>query len=222
MPQTADVRQVEAFAEQLREELLVEADAEGGEVTLQEALTRRVIETLIEDGAVEEAVSSHYENASRSIVVSGYGLEDEGTLNIFVTLHHDESPPRSVPPKAAETALQRPLRFWIACRDGAYHERLEPSSDAWAMARDIHSARDDIDRVRLILVTDGVAAAGSEYYEPELLDGVEVRREVWDVGRLARLEMSGQRGEPIEIDFVAAFGGPLPCLPAPDVAEDYR
>ena len=76
--------------------------------------------------------------------------------------------------RAAETTLQRPLRFWAACRDGAYHERLEPSSDAWAMARDIHLARGDIDRVRLILITDGVASAGSEYYEPELLDGVEV------------------------------------------------
>lgn len=222
MQPRADARQVEAFSVQLHEELLVEAEAAGGEVTLQEALTQRVIDTLIEEGAVEEAVSSHYENASRSIMVSGYGIEDEGTLNLFVTLHHNEIPPRSVPPRAAETALQRPLRFWLACRDGTYHERLEPSSDAWAMARDIRLARDTIDRIRLILITDGLAAAGSEYYAPEEHDGVEVRREVWDVGRLARLELSGQRGEPIEIDFVASFGAPLPCLPAPDVSGDYR
>jgi hypothetical protein len=222
MPPRADAREVNAFAEQLREELLVEAEAEGGEVTLEEALTRRVIDTLIEEGAIEEGVPSYYENASRSIMVSGYGIEDEGTLNLLVTLHHNEVPPRSVPPRVAETALQRPLRLWFACRDGTYHERLEPSSDAWGMARDIHLAQRDIDRIRLILITDGLAAAGSEYYEPVIEDGVEIRREVWDVGRLARLELSGQRGDPIEIDFVASFGEPLPCLPAPDVSGDYR
>src|SRR4051812_37140535 len=107
------------YARQLREQLRVDADAEGGELTLSEAFTHRVIETLVEVGVAEEVVASHHENLRRGIAVSAYGIEDDHRLNLFGTVYLNEDPPPSLPPRAVEQHIERVLRFWAACRDGA-------------------------------------------------------------------------------------------------------
>src|SRR4051794_21789323 len=104
------------YSEQLREELRVEAEAEGDEVTLAEALTQRVLTILMEEGIVEEAIASSHEHPQRGVSVSGYGIEDGDTLNLFGTIHSNEVPPASIPPRAVERALDRALRFWTLCR----------------------------------------------------------------------------------------------------------
>ncbi len=87
------------------------------------------------------------------------------------------------------------------------------------MALAIHDVAPKVDRVRLFVVTDGVS--DMEFLDPLEVDGVEIRRSVWDLARLHRFEASGQRAEPIVIDFAEEFGAPLPCLPVPQSAKDF-
>jgi hypothetical protein len=206
-----------AFAGGLRQEILFEADTEGAESLRPEVLTRRGIEMLVELGEIEECVDCYLKQ--RGIEVAGYGVEDGDTLNLISTLHTGEVPPPSVTKTEISTAFKRLRAFWERCRDQALHESLEESSDAWSMALQIHESADSIRRVRMFLLTDGVAAI--EYAEPEEVGGVELHRSIWDLKRMHRLESAGDRGEPIEIDFIARFGAPLACLPVGVPESDY-
>ncbi len=213
----ADDPALVAFAQQFRNEVIYEAATEGGEALMPEVLTRRMVETFVEIGEVENADDCYLKQ--RGIEVSGYGIDDGDTLNLVVTLHKGAVPPASVPRGEIETAFRRLRGLWERCRARPLHESLEESSDAWGMALEIHRSAPEIRRIRMFVVTDGLAAL--EYLEPATEDGIEIHRTVWDIGRLFRLHGTGMRGEPVEIDFLARFGRPLPCI-SPDLpGADY-
>lgn len=206
------------FAQQFQNEMVYEAAAEGAEALMPEVLTRRALETFTEIGEVENAADCYLKQ--RGIEVSGYGIDEGDTLNLIATLHRGAVPPVSVPRGEIDTAFRRLRGLWERCRDRPLHESLEESSDAWSMALEIHRSAPKIRRIRMFVVTDGLSAV--EYLEPETEEGVEIHRSVWDIGRLHRLHGTGMRGEPVEIDFLARFGRPLPCI-SPDLpGADYK
>lgn len=205
------------FAEDLRQEVLLNADVEGSELLRPEAFTRRMIETLVEAGELEDALPAYHRD--RGVEVAAYGVEDDDTLNLIACDYRGEVPPAAITRTDVHTAMRRLQGMWDRCREQAYHERLEESADAYDMARHIHRASRGIRRIRMILVTDGIAAI--EYIEPEESDGIEIRRVVWDIGRLHRLERSGHGREPVAVDFVERFGRPVPCLAAGTPGADY-
>lgn len=205
------------FAQELHNEFVYEAAAEGAESMLPEVLTRRVLETLVELGEVENVADCYLKQ--RGLEVSGHGIDDGDTLNLVATVYHGAVPPAGVPRREIETAFRRLRGFWERCRDRPLHESLEESSDAWSMALEVHRSAAKIRRIRMFVITDGFSDLG--YLEPESDDGIEIRRSVWDIGRLYRLHGSGMRGEPVEIDFIERFGRPLPCI-SPDLpGADY-
>jgi hypothetical protein len=217
MPPRTDPELV-AFCENLRQEVLSRADLEGEQSLQADAFTRLVIETLEEAGELDEAVECHHR--ARGVLVSGYGVEDEGTtLNLISTLHNGECPPTSVRASEIDAALKRLFAMWERCRTGPYHLDLEESSEPFDMALDIHRVSGLIRRIRLYVLTDGVTSV--ERLDTEDREGIEVQRSVWDIARLQRFMTSGSHREPISIDL-EEFGGSIPCLAVDADANDYR
>jgi hypothetical protein len=211
-----------AFWENLRNELRYEADVDGAESMLADVFTRRMIAAMVEDGELEEEAIQAYrvdENVRPALEVSGYSLQDGDTLNLVTTIFHGTDP-EAVTPAEVRRAVKRARAFWQRCRDRPYHDDLEESGDAWDMALAIRRAAPEIRRVRIFVATDGLARI--EYLEDETEDDVEYQQSIWDLRRLWRMETTGRRGEPIEIDFTGRFGEPLPALPAPVQSAEYR
>lgn len=205
------------YARDLQQAVLLDAEVEGSEQMRSEVFTRHLIDVLVEAGELEDAVPCHLHD--RGIEVHGYGVDDEDTLNLISTIYRGDVPPASVPPTEINTAARRLVAFWERCRDQPFHERLEESSDAYDMALHIHQSRDRILRLRLFIVSDGRTSVDSVVVDDN--GGMETRRSVWDIGRLHRLETSGQPREAIQIDFVKRFGKPLPCLTTGKGQRDY-
>jgi AIPR protein len=205
------------YAASLHNEVALDASVEGAEAAPSEVFTERLIETLTEAGELEEAYGCYYQ--ARGIEVHGYGIDDGDTLNLIATLYRGTAPPTSVTRTDISTAFRRLLAFWERCRDRPIHRELEESSDSYEMALRIHESARSITRIRLFLVTDGLSVV--EFMDADDLGGVEVRRSIWDLARLQRLESSGQRREPIEVNLLEHFGGPVPCLAAGVGHEDY-
>ena len=206
-----------AYAEDLRQDVLIDAEVEGAEALRPEAFTRRMIDILVEAGELEEALPAY--RRDRGVEIAGYGVEDDDTLNLIACDYRGDVPPGSVTRTDVLTAMRRLEGMWERCRDRPYHEQLEESSDAYDMARHIHLAARGIRRIRMILITDGLAAI--EYIDPEERDGIEIRRSVWDIARLFRLETSGHGREPVFVDFAERYGRALPCLGARATEADY-
>ena len=198
-------RDLAAFAETFRQDLISLAEADGAEALLPEVFTSTMLETLVEVGEVEEAEACYLRD--RGVEVSGYGIEDDEILNLFGTIHHGEVPPATTGQTDVEVALRRMRGFWDRCRSGPYHAKLEDSAQAFDMAQRVHEAAGHIRRLRLIVLTDGVSRV--EHLPTEQRRRRGGRRAVWDIQRLWRLRSSGMRREAIEIDFAADHGGPF-------------
>ena len=144
--------------------------------------------------------------------------EDMGQLNIVTTIFNGTESPRRVNATALTTAAARAARVVLEARAGR-HQGMEPASSAFDMMLRLHELQGKVSRLRVVVITDGIAAnhRSSDLGTAEL----EVTLDVWDVQRLYRAESSGLLYEPIEIDFQSRLGAPLPCLSMRDNGADY-
>ena len=97
---------------------------------------------------------------------------------------------------------------------------MEESSETFDMFQRIFEIREQIARVRIYLLTDGIVHA--ETVPTIDVDGFQISNHIWDLRRFFRLESSGRKSEPIEIDFEAEFGFPIACLSLADPDSDYQ
>ena len=209
---------VETFAENLQQDILALAEADDEGLMLADSFTQTIFNMLSEAGEFEDPLVCYHR--ARGVEVSGYGVdEDEGRVDLFLSIHTNRVPPETVTRQRVEVAFRRLRTFLDWCLRGRYIE-LEESSPVFDMAAYIYGFRNHIAQVRLCVITDGRTTV--ETLPQEQLGDVTVTNSLWDVVRLHRLSTSGRQREAISIDLNEQFGEPLPCLPAESIQEGYR
>jgi hypothetical protein len=179
------------FAGDVRQDVLLRADLDEDESLRPEAFTQIMLDLLEESGEIEEGQACYHRD--RGIEISGYGVQGEdGVANLFTTIYRGDVPPATIGKGDIETAFRRLRAFWDRTATD-YYRTLEESSEAFDMAMRLYEAREAITQIRLFLLTDGQAR--TEYRETEEVDGLEISFHIWDVRRLHRLVISGQRRE---------------------------
>jgi len=209
-------RELNEFAIQLQQEIINTADIESIESLRADVFTQYMIDELVEAGELEDGITCYH--AARGIEVSGYNLDNDGTLNLFITIYTQLVPPETVGKGDVEAGFKRLSRFLQKVFD-RYYMVLEEASPAFDMAEDIFEFRQDIIRVRLYLFTDGLTTV--DLIPDAKLNELPLSYHVWDIRRLYRYASSGKSKEPIHIDFIDQFGTSLPCLQGSDDAADY-
>ena len=213
-----DQHSIEAFSENLRQDVLAIAESEDEGMMLADAFTQTAFDMLSEAGEFDDPLVCYHR--SRGMEVSGYLLdEDEGRLDVFLSIHTNAAPPDTVTRQQVDVAFRRLATFTEWCVGGGFVE-LEESSPVFDMASHIHSFRSGLTRIGLCVITDGRTTV--ETLPQDDLSGVPVSRSLWDIVRLHRLSTSGRRREAISIDLRERCGGPLPCLQADTTQEGYR
>ena len=208
----------ETFAENLQQDVLALAESDDEGLMLADSFTQTVFDMLSEAGEFEDPLVCYHR--ARGLEVSGYGVdEDEGRLDLFLSIHTNTVPPETVTRQQVDVAFRRLRTFLEWCLRGRYTE-LEESSPVFDMAAHIHGFRNHLAQVRLCVITDGRTTV--ETLPQDQLGDVTVTSSLWDVLRLHRLSTSGQQREAISIDLNERFGGPLPCLPADSSQDGYR
>ena len=206
------------FSENLRQDVLALAETEDEGMMLADAFTQMAFEMLSEVGEFDDPLVCYHR--SRGMEVSGYLLdEEEGRLDVFLSIHTNAAPPETVTRQRVDVAFRRLGTFTEWCLSGGFVE-LEESSPVFDMASHIHSFRDGLTHIGLHVVTDGRTTV--ETLSQDDLGSVPVGRSLWDIVRLHRLSTSGRRRDAISIDLRERCGGPLPCLQADTTQEGYR
>ena len=143
---------------------------------------------------------------------NGYSVPEEDTqLDIFVSLYHGTNVPETVNTKDVERCFNQATRFFDSAIKGL-HEKVEPGSAGFSMLHHIHGQKEDVDRVRFILFTDGKLAQRSKKKLREKLGNYTVSHEIWDIERIHRFRSSGASHEPVEVDLTEMDIGGIPCI----------
>lgn len=100
------------------------------------------------------------------------------------------------------------------------HRRLESSQSYASFSRQLWENRDEIQRLKVFVLTNAVAATTE--IPPRLVGDLPLEIAVWDARRLVRLVQEGDAPEAITIDLLKALGAPLPCIKAPTTDDRYE
>jgi hypothetical protein len=203
--------ELQGFAVGLCNQVVAEAHLDGEERFLEEVFVSRVLDILHEAQELENAVPCSYRG--HGMKVDAYDLKmDENAIDLLVADYRDggggATSLASVTNSDTAAAFKRATTFLLKGRSG-HHPKLEESSEGYDLARLLHE-KTDIVRARVLLLTNGVAE--KQPAATDHVDGLEIQYQTWDIERLYRLVSSGLRKEPVDVDFAAVCGAPLPCL----------
>ena len=119
------------FVENLQQEVIINAEGnqteeEGGSFR-EEAFTRLMIEYLTEAGELEDGYVCYH--SARSIKINGYNIhEDEGRLDLFISIYTQNSSPTTVRKDAVESAFKQLINFLsVRTRAVGISQRLNKS-----------------------------------------------------------------------------------------------
>lgn len=181
-----------------------------------------VMEHMSEIGMTFEPVECYFEGkvGNANLRLSGYSISDESDqLDLFVSLYAGVDAPTPIPDAETKTAVEQCLRFLRLCAEGNMAPKLDPSSDVRSLAETLQAIYDELEQVRVYVITDCVAKAKS--FKTRDINGKAVRLEVMDIERLYRHWSEGKPRDELVADFKEISGSPLPCVFVPGENDDY-
>jgi hypothetical protein len=181
-----------------------------------------VMEHMSEIGMTFEPVECHFEGkiGNANLRLSGYSVSDDGDqLDLFVSLYAGVDAPTPIADSETKTAVEQCLRFLTLCAEGKMAPKLDPSSDVRSLAETLHAIYNELEQVRVYVITDRVARSKS--FKTRDIGGRAVRLEVMDIERLHRHWSEGKPRDELVVDFIEVSGSPLPCVFVPGENDDY-
>jgi hypothetical protein len=180
-----------------------------------------VMEHMSDIGMTFEPVECHFEGkvGNANLRLSGYSISEESDqLDLFVSLYANADEPTNIPEAETMTAAEQCLRFLSLCAEGKMAPKLDPSSDVRSLAETLQAIYDDLEQIRVYVITDRVAKSKS--FKTRDISGKAVRLEVMDIQRLHRHWSEGRPRDELIVDFKLVCGAPLPCVYVPG-ENDY-
>lgn len=218
--------ELEQFLQELYHEVNSLAFSDEDGATKEDKFTEYVMETLAEAGETEGIRLCHYEKENKweniQYKINGYAIE-EGfeTLDIFITSYRDTNQIYRVAKPDFDKLIKWATDFLNVALKG-YAGEIEPSSEAYGLAKLVKKNRNTIDRVNLFILSNGnVPHDPPQSFTLKSFEDLTLNFHIWDAERLHRLAQSKYNREPVEIDFEATLGVVIPCLAMPSEHEIY-
>jgi hypothetical protein len=181
-----------------------------------------VMKHMADIGMTFEPVACHFKGkvSNATLRLSGYSVnDDQDQLDLFVSLYDGVDVPTPVPEADTKVAVEQCLRFLTLCAEGKLAPKLDPASDVRSLAETLQVIYNDLEQVRIYVLTDRIAKSKS--FKTRDVGGKAVRLEVMDIERLHRHWSEGKPRDELVANFIDISGGPLPCVYVPGDSADY-
>ncbi|MEC0269710.1 AIPR family protein [Paenibacillus anseongense] len=193
---------------------------------LSDALSRGLMKSqAFYDQVCEELVSigdltvnySSAEYLKSGIEVHGYDYDEERkVLTLLVHQFFQEDDIQTLTKSHINTKFNRLKSFYAKCISGLYTQ-MEETSDAHSMAYNIYRYKIDneVDKIRLVLITDGKSTRNLTELPSEEFDGTLLEYRVIDIEYIYKVYLSDSSGE---FEVITD----LPCLEIPTSSDKYQ
>ena len=182
-----------------------------------------VMEHMYDIGMTFEPVICHFERkiGSANLRLSGFALSDEtDQLDLFVSLYSGAEEITLIPDADTLKAAEQCLRFLTQCVAGGLDAKIDEADDAHILAVTIKSCYDNLDQIRIYVLTD--RQAKSKNFKSREFKGKTIKLEVMDIERLHRHWSEGKPRDELVVNFEEVSGGALPCVYIPGENTDYN
>lgn len=208
---------LEEFHHQLIADVQGDADALG--LIVVEAFLEKIGEFLSEAGEIGSTNRAYFEGKfQRSTAqIDGYGgdpRDSNGVLSLLLCDFEACAEVRTVRADRINPMLKRLKSFLMACRHKEFRDSLEETSAGFGVADLVSVTWNQIDKIKLIVLTNAESRARADAFPAGNIDGKPVTYNVWDLKRIRKFVEQGQAREDLVVDFDGEFGGGIPVLRA--------
>ena len=205
-----------AFHEDFLQSILSDAESRG--LMKPQSFFENVCEDLMSIGDLTKNYTVA-EYTKRGIEVHGYDFDEERKI-LSLLVHHffQEEVIQTITRNTINTKFKRLKSFFIKCTDSVY-QKMEETSEAYSMAYNIYQyhINNNIEKVRLIILTDGKATRNLIELPSEVIDyKIEIEFRVIDIEYLYKIYLSESTNTGFEIDV------DLPCLKINTQSDGYE
>jgi len=152
------------------------------------------------------------------IEVHGYDFdEDRSILSLLAYEFFQEETINTLTMQQINTKFKRLKQFFIKSSQ-KYHDEMEESSDAFSMAFKIYNLgfENKIEKVRLVVLTDGKATRNLKEIPPEKFKGLIFEFRVIDIEYLYQIYLSGSENSEFDVE------SDLPYLDVSMDSKEYK
>lgn len=182
----------------------------------------KIMEHLTETGICEESVVCHWNGkvGNAKLRITGYALSaDETALDLFVSHYFGNEQLQDLADSDAIATASEGVRFLFRAASGNLDAKIDPTHSVRDLVATIRSRWNDIDRLRVLVITDGKTKT-KRFSNKEVHEKM-VAVESMDIERLFR-HTDGKPRDELTLSFVQSIGRPLPCVHVPDSDADYE
>jgi len=212
--------QIDVFREGFLQDVFSTAEAQ--EDFLESAFIEKYTKELEESGEIDDELElSHW--SQRGVKVDGYSYnEDEGILNLFISVFSSDLSEKSLTKTAVDQAFNRLKGFFAQAYTKEYYSQLEEATSVYDLAYTVHKNKKKISKVRYYLLSNKILNDKVDAIQSYENDEIEFSFHIWDISRLFRMDSSNQKKEEILIDFDEISSEPIYCLPAHLNTDEYH
>jgi hypothetical protein len=211
------------FRSDLRAIVAERVEADEGPFPAEELVfAEMVMDHVAEAGICEPATVCHWNGrvGNAKLRITGYALSsDETALDLFVTHYFGTEELNELGEADAKATAKEGVRFLLGAASGKLDTKIDPTHPVRDLVATIRSRWDDIDRLRVFVVTDGQTR--TKRFSNQEAHGRMVAAEAMDMERLFR-HTEGKPRDELALSFVQLIGRPLPCVHVPDPDADYE
>ena len=121
-----------------------------------------VMQHMAEIGMTFEPQICHYSAKIGNAILklSGFSIsEDADQLDLFVCLYANTDELAPIADAETKTAAEQCFRFLAKCVNERLADKMDPSNDAYALATTIQGSYNNLDQIRIYVLTDRQAKA---------------------------------------------------------------
>lgn len=155
--------------------------------------------------------------------VDGYGgdpIDHDYVLNLIVSDYSHNNEVEVINRTDVESLCKKVVKFISKSQDGTIFSEIDESSDEYGLADIIKLRWPQIQRIKIIVISNKSLNVRKQEFEPIPVNGIYADFVPWDINRLATLIESGREKEPIEIEL-KDFGGSIRALQAHNINSEF-
>jgi hypothetical protein len=193
------------------------SDADSRGLLRPRAFFENVCEELVQTGDLT-ANYTEAEYKKIGMEVHGYDYDkDRRILFLLINQFFQDEELRTLTKKDIEIKFKRLKTFYLKGVDG-YYQNMEEAYESYSMAYSIFrmSENNEIDKVKLILITDGKATRNLEVLPPEMFGDIEIEYRVIDIEYLYKIYLSETNCSEFSVDV------DIPYLHINTSSDDYK
>lgn len=153
--------------------------------------------------------------------VDAYSFDDyDCSMSIFIADFDGESNESILTMTDAKGLFEKINTFIDGSLNGNLRHELEISTPVYDLVELIVNLENKIRKFRFFIITDKSMSGKISSLSQGEINGIPIEYNIWDMPRLYRVMRTGDKYEPVEINFLKLTEKGLPCLEASDASTD--